>query len=724
MTKRKKKPVILDMDNEELLERISARFDIASDAEKEQRQRMLEDLKFCSIDGQWEEGVRHQREQESKPCITVDRITPFISLLTNDQMKNAPALKVSPVNNGSDQDTADVLTGLFRHIEYASNAALAYVAAYQSCVRMGKGFIRVINDLEDQSNPFEQCLRIMPIDNPFQVYLDPTYQMPDGSDIAWALIVADMSFDEFKTTYPDSELTQVSDSKFCSLGDQLPAWIDKNDGGAVRVAEYFEQVKIPIKMHKMKSGRIIEGDAKELGLKDSDIEQSKDHYKTVVQIYKTNGLEILEGCVWPGKHIPIAPLFGNCVNVNGRRDYAGLIRFAKGPQVIFNYSKSAMAEAIALAPKSPWTGPKGFMGDREHEWRDSNRRNIVALEYEHWDEEHNCPLPPPARTPTEANIQALVEAVQLADQDLKSTTGIYDPSMGVNNSDQSGLAITRLQQQSQTTNYNFADALSHSIRIVGTIILEMLPYIYNTQRVIRIIGQDDKHSLVTINGPDQQKASDKIFDVTTGLYHATIASGPNYQTKRQEAQAVMIEMLKTVPALGTAAPDIIVSQLDIAIAEQLTERLRKTLPASLQDEDSTKDVPPAIAAQLQQLQSMNQELTSELQKLTDHHNEKQMELQSKERIAILENETKLAVAAMSAKAAQAGTMMDQEMQQLKAKLMVLDQQGQQQQQQHEMQLQLQQQQHDQGMQMDQQQHEQGMAQIQAQQAAQQPKAGE
>ena len=63
----------------------------------------------------------------------------------------------------------------------------------------------------------------------------------------------------------------------------------------------------------------------------------------------------------------------------------------------------------------------------------------------------------------------------------------------------SGAAINSRTAQSETGNLHYADNLGKAIKELGTIIVNLIPKVYDTERVIRIIGVDDQQKIVTIN---------------------------------------------------------------------------------------------------------------------------------------------------------------------------------------------------------------------------------
>ena len=635
----------------DLLSEAKARFQAAAEADEPQRQLELDDLRFCDPDGQWPADMRSQRDAEGRPCLSVDRLGPFVHQIVNEQRQNRPQPSVNPVGDGADKDTAEIFQGMIRHIAYMSNGDTAIDTAFESQVRCGRGYFRVLTDYCTPES-FDQEVRISRVPNPHLVYMDPSATEPDGADAEWAFVSTYVSNSTYRSEYPKSKLSTLDDGDWTSIGDTAPEWVQR-DGSGVMVTEYFRRVRKAVTIYRLEDGSTTT--EKVEGYVDS-----RQSTAVEVQWFKLNAIEILDQTVWPGKHIPIVPVYGTELNVDGKRTWSGLVRSAKDAQRAFNYWKSAQAETIALAPRAPWVGPKGFMGNMRSIWASANKRPLAVLEYEAYDSQQR-PMQPPQRNMVEPPIQAITGAMLGAIDDLKATTGMYDANLGNRESAQSGVAIRQLQRQGQAGSFHYADNLARSIRHLGRILIDLVPKIYDTQRVVRIIKPDESTDLVTINGPsgvkDKKTGLEKVYDLQVGTYDVTVSVGPGYQTKRQENLA-LLESLMQGPMgqlLTGTAPDLIASMMDFQIAPQLVERLKKTLPPALQDKpegpQGGPQIPPELMQQIQmkeqQSGQMIEQLTQKVHELADQLEGKEAEAQQAMAKAQLDSQTKIAIAQMN-----------------------------------------------------------------------------
>ena len=632
----------------ELLETIRKNVELDEDATREQIELELDDLRFCDPTTQWDEKDRRIREGSGRPCLTEDRLGPFLMQVTNEQRKNKPGCQVNPVDSGSDVDTAEVIQGLIRHIEYSSNADTAYDTAFWWAAAVGRGFYRLCTDYTD-SESFEQEILIKRVPNPHMVFVDPAAQEADFSDMKWGGFKAWMSVEDFKAQYPKAEMANKGLTEWRSIGDDAPNWMNK-DGGACLVVEYFYKDQKPAKLYKFmtETGETVGWELPE-GVEAID---SRDAMRTTVKWVKCTAVEILERGELPGEYIPIVAVLGKEMIVNGKRSWAGIIRSGKDPQKRHNYLLTSQVERIAFMPLASWVGAKGFMGKNKEIWANAHKQQMATLEYEITGDEDK-PINAPRLITEEAPIRAVTEAMVGAEQGMKAVLGMYDANIGNRQGGESGVAIQRLQSQGETGNYHLQDNLGRAIRYEGRIILSWLPTYYDTPRIVRIIGEDGTQKQIKINGPIQEgdiadkEAIGKVFNITTGKYDVTVSTGPSYQTRRQEDQAFLLGMIQN-PAMGqmiaTKAPDLIAKTMDSPIARELAKRL--TPPEFAEKPGGGAQIPPQVQQQLQQSGQMIEQLTQTVHKLQDEIDGQMAKAQAELAKAQLDSQTKLQIAQM------------------------------------------------------------------------------
>jgi hypothetical protein len=617
-------------DKSELLAEMRTRMQSAQSAFSLTRQAELDDLRFMagSPDNNWQwpqdvlatRGSVQGQTVNARPCLTINKLPQHVRNVTNEQRQNRPSGKVIPADDRADPEVAEIFDGIVRHIEYMSDADVAYDTACDNQVTFGEGYIRLLTEYCDEDT-FDQDIRIGRIRNAFSVYMDPMIQDPCGSDARYCFITQDITVDEFERMFPDA--TPITTLRTQGVGDaSMGYWLNEN---TVRIAEYFYVDEERATLNLYPGGlTAFKGsfEARQMEAMGMEPLRTRESSRRVVKWMKTNGFEVLEERDWVGKYIPVVRVVGNEFEVDGEIHVSGLVRNAKDAQRMYNYWVSQEAEMLALAPKAPFIGYGGQFEGYENQWKTANTQNWPYLEVnpDATDGAGNSfPLPQRAQPPMAQ--QGLIAAKMGAADDIKATTGQYDPSLGATSNERSGRAILARQAQSDTGTYHYVDNLARAIRHVTRQIIDMIPKIYDTQRVARIIGMDGQTTMAKINPmqpepvrelKDQNGVTiEKIYNPGVGRYDVVVTTGPSYLTKRQEAMDAMSQILQGSPQLWAVAGDLFVKNMDWPGAEELAERLRKTIdPKLLQDQDD-----PALQAANQQIQVLTQEMQAMQQML-------------------------------------------------------------------------------------------------------------
>ena len=418
------------------------------------------------------------------------------------------------------------------------------------------------------------------------MYLDPDGLRQDatGMKCQWGFITDQLSEDEFKSQFPDAK--SMTNWEPMADGDEMRLWFED---GNVRIAEYF--------YFETQETNLTVGD------KTRTIKTKK------LKWCKLNGFEILDEKEWAGKYIPIVRVIGNEWDVEGKIVTSGIVRNAKDAMRMYNYWASQEAELLALAPKAPFIGAVGQFETMSAQWRDANTVSYSRLEYDPIDV-NGTPLPPPQRQMPPMAPQGLIEAKLAAADDIQSTVGQYNPSLGAEAKEKSGKAIQARQRQADVGTFHYVDNLSRGIRYSTVICLDLIPRIYDTQRIARIIGEDGEPDHCQLNPEqdcavtqttDDQGAIQKIYNPNVGRYDVVVTVGPSYTTKRMEAQEGMATLIQANESLWQVVGDLFVKNMDWPGAEEMAKRIRKTIPPQiLQDDDPDPNDLDQKMAQVQQ----------------------------------------------------------------------------------------------------------------------------
>lgn len=586
-----------------------------NDADTMNRQEALEDLKFASGGDQWPVDLQNSRNLESRPVLTINKLDGYCRQVTNQQRQQRPRIKVHPTNTQANKKTAEVIEGITRHIELSSNADNAYDTAFDHAVRMGWGFWRLTTKYT-KADSFEQDIYIDAIPNPFTVYFDPNSERVDGSDADRCVITTMMPRAEFRIKYPQCDDGASFQAR--GTGDSQSEWITKED---IRVAEYYYIVREPAMLYMLSDGssRFADGDKKDFfqrvqasGL---EVVDERTSYKKKIKWKKLTAIEVIEEADIPGDYIPVVPVYGRHIIIGDKRKKFGMVRHAKDAQRMYNFWQTTITESIALAPKAKWIMAEGQEEGHEADWASANVKSTPLLRYKQTDIEGN-PAPAPQRLQPEPPPTGVMAASAGINQDIATLMGIFDPSQQMPGNI-SGKALNGQQQQVDLTNFDFYDNLTKSIGHTGKIILSMIPKIYDTARVMRIIGNDGKPDLVAINTPQENPEGDAVntvlHDMSVGEYDIVMDTGPGYSSKRQAAVDAMMPLINGNAELFAVAGDLIFRNMDFPGAEIIADRLAAGNPMSQIDEKSP--IPPQVQMQLKANQAQMQQMQQQVQQL-------------------------------------------------------------------------------------------------------------
>ncbi|HCE10676.1 MAG TPA: hypothetical protein DEQ40_19110 [Oxalobacteraceae bacterium] len=593
------------------------RYHAARSADAHDREPAELDTRFVGGD-QWNPEEREARRKAKRPCLTENRLPVFVASVANDGRQNNPSILVTPMDGGT-KDTAEFFAGRIRHIEYESDADIAYDQSRDQQVTSGRGSYRVSTEyLSGDSGPQRIC--IAPIANQFNVTFDPAAKRYDRSDAEYVFVSELMSKDAFKRRFGKD--TEAATQSFFEGGNNpAPEWIGTGkDGAAVMVAEYWHKVY-----------------------------GASGECKVVQDI--VNGVEILETTEWIGSTIPIIPVWGKELVVDGRRCTYSLVRNAIDPQRLINLYVSNIAEQIAQMPKAPYIAPEGAISGREDEWADANNTGRAVLQ---WKAVLGLGVGSrPERVVNEPPIQALVIGYNQAVDSLKAAMGIYDSSLGAKSNETSGIAIQKRQRESDVSNFHFSDNEARSRKYLGKILMELIPIVDAGKDTLPVRGVDGKVRLVPVGQPYRDEKTGKVqaHYMDQGEYDVAISSGPSYTSQREAENQRDAQLIQAQPDLMMILGDMFFYSEDSPGSQERGDRMKKFIAMKnpgLIESPGQPQLPPEVMQQMQQGQQLLQEQHQIIQKLQQALETKQIEAAAKFKEALLHADTAIRVAEIGA----------------------------------------------------------------------------
>lgn len=634
-------------EDDKIVDEAKKRFKRCQRHEAVARKRYIEDIKFANGDArnmyQWPDEARQGRTDDGKPCFTINKTRVHCLQIINDARQNKQAINIKPTGGDATYESAQIYQGLIRHIEYQSSAQNVYTTATRTQVEGGIGYWRVVTDyISDDS--FDQEIFIRRIKNPLSVYLDPNCNEADRSDAEYGFVFDKMPIDEAEKKWPELKDHFPKTALGAANEDD---WVDQDD---CRVAEYFRRISEPDEMVAvdLDGKRVIEHLSKLAaseefqGMKPKFIRQklaeAGAQFRKVVnkrvEWYKIAGDTIVERQVdYPGKYIPIVMLIGEETTIDGEMDRKGHTRALIDPQRNLNYWTSEGAAQVALQTKVPFVGPARAFEGHEEDWKNANRKNLAYLVYNDVEDDGTAiPDARPQRTEPPVLAAAYLQGMQFSEDQMRMVSGQYQASIGAPGNETSGVAIQQRQRQADNATYHYVDHLANAIRYTGRIIIDLIPKVYDTQRVVKIMAEngditeallDPKAGQAYIEGEKKENEEIRaIFNPNVGKYDVEADVGPAFATQRQEAFNAISEIIRNAPNLMMIVGDLLMKSADFPLADEMAQRLKKGIPPQFLDDGPNP--------QVQQLQQQAQTMQQLAHALTQKVAELQSELKAKQ----------------------------------------------------------------------------------------------
>lgn len=607
----------------EIIQECQERFRLSVESFDRNRKEFEFDKRFDEGD-QWDPTIRDERFSDRRPCLTVNITDAVARRVINMCRENRPRIVTHAVGNGADVDVAKTIDGMIRHIEYTSNAAYAYDTAVENSVLGGWGWLSVESEYISEHS-MDQHLKIKAWENPLMIYQDPNSRAPDGSDMEWLIETEFLSRTDYRQRYGQLD---PQGWQYVGGGDDVGDWSSKEK---IRVAKYWRVERLKDTLYQMSNGKCYFKDEL-MSREGRDVLQITEiskrevlRRKVVCRLLTQN--KILHTAEWPGKWIPFVPVYGRRYDINGHVTLKGIVRDLRDPARIYNYAQTAKTEQYALQPKAPWLGAAGFMDGKENQWRDANRKPLVAVEYTPVRLEDGTYAPPPMRQAPAQPATGFMEWGESTKSDFLAIAGMpHDPNQDKQGEVISGIALAKRAGIADLANLDFYDNFTRSLGQLGRVILDLIPHYYDTPRSMRIIREDGTHEVGQINQPQinpQTQALEKVLnDVTVGDYDVVIDTGPAYQTKREQSAEAMLQLLATPVGemVAQTSADLMVRAMDFPNADSVADRLVTLIPAAQMEKNSK--FPPEAQAIIKGLQQ-------QLQRLNQSHMALELELQSK-----------------------------------------------------------------------------------------------
>jgi hypothetical protein len=604
--------------DKDLLVRVRKRAKAMMDHDRDNRQLAVEDMKFLRVPGnQWDATTKRERG-EDRPMYEFNKLNVSAKSVINQMRENRPMGKVRAAEDG-DIKTAEILEGGIRNV--VANADFDTVTDYAAEYQVGAGMGAWRVTLEYAEDSFNQVIDIDPLLNPLCLYCDPSAKDLLKRDAEDWWYTDKISKTSFETRWPKAEAVNLDDTEF----DDDDDWESDDQ---VRIGEYWFKEPYEKTILLLSDGSVID-EIDEDGNKVTPPEgvtivKSRPQRCHRIKMCIVSGSAILEGPVdWAGSQHPWVMVYGEYVVIDGKVYWNGITRAGKDPQRAYNYSRTSAIEAVALAPQDkPWMTPKQIAGLEAH-YAEAHKKNFPFNLY---NPDPQAPGPP-IRQGGPNIPAALVQEMQIASDDIKAVTGIYDASLGAKGNETSGKAINARKAQGEIANFNYQDNMGKGVKRTWEILVDLFPKVFDTEATIRILGADGKESYETVNKRDPMTGK-VINDLSRGRFDTAITVGPSYATRRMEAAETYTQMAGMDEGLMMSAGDLVYKAMDMPYAQEIAERRQLLLPPPIQQKlTEGKELPPEVTAAMAQVQQASQ-MVDEKGKLVTAAEQELKELQA------------------------------------------------------------------------------------------------
>lgn len=619
------------MSDDKQLDEILERFTYDTDQWAEIRSQAAIDMQFVSGDP-WNDDDKKQRE--GRPTVAPDELHQYFNQVINGLRANPRGMKFSPTGNGANDDGARWYENKARETEYRSHAQLAYVTAAENAIQQGFGWCRLTTKYEsDRSN--NQEIWIDDIPNPHSILSDSDSKRPDSSDMKHLFMFEPRLKEEFKREFPKAKVTN-----FDSFPDSAKLWIQEK---TILLAEYWKIKTVEKELLTFSTGESLFRD--ELKAMPSGVTVARTRKVEVPSVcqYLTNGLEILKTTEWPGKYIPFASCFGKVIYVDGKRQLLSMTRAGREPWKLYCYYRSQQAEMAGMIPKVPVQAYKGQMASHETDWQKANHEPVAFLYFNGiTPDTGSTVLPPPSRLDYKAgeHLQSLELCAEGARRAIQAAMSVgFLPTSAQRRNEKSGIALKQIDESAQRGSFHFDDHYNDMIRHVGIMFEDLADKIYDTARDVGIRKADESSEIVRINDPEAKNADGQPQHVSTkGSYLVTVSTGQSFNSEREAGSDLADSIIgsKIPEMLGPEkAPKLIAAAIRLKNVGVHGDEM-----AEIIDPKDKENDPHAAQQKMAQMGHQMQEMGKALQQAGLEKHAKLLELQSHEKIAAQEIQSK------------------------------------------------------------------------------------
>jgi hypothetical protein len=522
-------------------------------------------------DGQWEPDV--SQALRGRPRYTFDRCNDIVDSIAGHIESADFGIKVKPAGGEATQDIAKIYDGLIRNIQNISSAPRIYTKAARNMVAAGLSGWEVVQDW-GSDNSFDQDLLIRQVPNWVDtVWFDATAVEETMEDAKFAFKLKSMAMADYEADFPKGSKISVSDARTREV------YHDKASD-TITIGSFYYKDPVEREIVEMTNGAVYVVDEKFESIEDELAAQQITVKRRRTREIDEIKMRLFDGGDWLNdvqdtvfQLIPLIPDFGNFKISENKVIYWGVITKKMDAQRVFNYARSRQIEEGALAPREKvWMTRK----QAESDTASLETMNVNADPVQFYTPDDTQGALPPFKLGGPQINPGLSEISASAQVDLRSGIDVPGQPVGL----RSGVAVELEQDDEDIKDVKYFGSQEVAICYTAKVMLTAIPKIYDARRQIRVLGEDGKSDMVTLN--DQVFDQDtnemvEINDLSQGVYDVTCIVGPAFKNRQSETTASFLVISKIDPSILQGGKDIWLNNINTPGMSDMAERARVQL---------------------------------------------------------------------------------------------------------------------------------------------------
>jgi hypothetical protein len=318
------------------------------------------------------------------------------------------------------------------------------------------------------------------------------------------------------------------------------------------------------------------------------IEEKRPSKKHKIIHYRIAGDYELDKTEFPSEQLPLVFVDNNSYyDKTGKQITRSFFGDCRDTQRYINYLRTQSAYILKVSRYDQWIGPKTVVQglDTQRNWKDpTNTQGLLA-----YDKDPDGLKPEQVRPPELS--QSLFQQYELAIQDLYTSTGLYPARMGNNGDEASGKAIDARTRQGSYATFVFFNSINRAIATGGEIVNEMIPRVYDTERVMTLMMPDKGMQNITINRQTDEYGEQIENDIRKGTYQVRLKPGPSYEGQKEQALQSLREVLNVDPTTFNLVADLYAENLPLSNTLEIKNRLKTRVSPAIIEAGKTGEMP-------------------------------------------------------------------------------------------------------------------------------------